>query len=286
MGGNSLSAGVGWPQLLWGANQGGLLDNTAGPPVFTFGGNIPYSAVGQNWQNFGYEKNDRWQFSNDLTWVKGRHTAKFGIEYRRHIFPNRGWATATGGHFDFNRVTTSGFDAAGNSLAPTGDPFASFLLGQTQSADQTIPVYPTFNEALHGGVGERRVQGQRQADADARIALRLPVRAVGAGRLVLDVRSQHAESRRGWSPRRADFRRRLLWMLGSRQVRRPEEGRVGSESRVRVSARRAGCDSRRLWGLLRRRLVLAVHGSADAWLRRQLARSQPDERRAPSVLSG
>ena len=147
MGGNSLSAGVGWPQLLWGANQGGLLDNNAGPPVFTFGGNIPYSAVGQNWQNFGYEKNDRWQFSNDLTWVKGRHTAKFGFEYRRHIFPNRGWGTATGGHFDFNRVTTSGFDANGNSLAQTGDPFASFLLGQTQSADQTIPVYPTFNEA-------------------------------------------------------------------------------------------------------------------------------------------
>ena len=94
MGGNSLSAGVGWPQQLWGANQGGLLDNNAGPPVFTFGGNIPYSAVGQNWQNFGFEKNDRWQFSNDLTWVKGRHTAKFGFEYRHHTFPYRGWATS------------------------------------------------------------------------------------------------------------------------------------------------------------------------------------------------
>jgi len=147
MGGNSLSAGVGWPQALWGANQGGLLDNNAGPPVFTFGGNIPYNTVGQNWQNFGYEKNDRWQFSDDLTWVKGKHTAKFGIEYRRHIFPNRGWGTSTGGHFDFNRLTTGGYDAAGNNLGNTGDPFASFLLGQVQSADQTIPVYPTFNEA-------------------------------------------------------------------------------------------------------------------------------------------
>jgi len=147
MGGNSLSAGVGWPQQLFGSNQGGLLDNTAGPPVFTFGGNTPYSPVGQNWQNFGFEKNDRWQFSNDLTWVKGRHTAKFGFEYRHHTFPNRGWATSTGGHFDFNRVTTAGYDAAGNNLGPTGDPFASFLLGQVQSSDQTIPVYPTFNEA-------------------------------------------------------------------------------------------------------------------------------------------
>ena len=134
MGGNSLSAGVGWPQLLWGANQGGLLDNNAGPPVFTFGGNIPYSAVGQNWQNFGYEKNDRWQFSNDLTWVKGRHTAKFGFEYRRHIFPNRGWATATGGHFDFNRVTTVRLRRGGQQpRARPAIPFASFLLGQVHS---------------------------------------------------------------------------------------------------------------------------------------------------------
>jgi hypothetical protein len=148
MGGNSLSAGVGWPQLLWGANQGGLLDNNAGPPFMTFGGgDIPYSPIGQNWQQFGFEKNDRWQFSNDLTWVKGRHTAKFGVEYRHHTFPNRGWATSTGGQFNFNRLGTGGYDAAGNNLGATGDAFASFLLGQVQDSTQTIPVYPTFNEA-------------------------------------------------------------------------------------------------------------------------------------------
>ena len=149
MGGNSLSAGVGWPQVLFGANQGGLLDNTAGPPVMTFGGNTPYNAVGQNWQRFGFEKNDRWQFSNDLTWVKGRHTAKMGFEYRHHSFPSRGWGGdgATGGTFDFNRLGTGGYDALGNNLSQTGDPFASFLLGQVQQSSQTIPVYPTFNEA-------------------------------------------------------------------------------------------------------------------------------------------
>ena len=151
MGGNSLSAGVGWPQKLWGANQGGLLDNNAGPPVMTFGGNTPYNAVGQNWQQFGYEKNDRWQFSDDMTWVKGRHSAKVGFEYRRHKFPSRGWGTSTGGQFDFNRLGTAGYDSAGNNLGPTGDPFASFLLGQVQQASQTIPVYPTFNEAYTAG---------------------------------------------------------------------------------------------------------------------------------------
>jgi hypothetical protein len=121
MGGNSLSAGVGWPQLLWGSNQGGLIDNNAGPPMMNFAGNTPYTNIGQQWQQFGYEKNDRWQFSNDLTWVKGRHTAKFGIEYRRHIFPSRGWATNTGGAFNFDRLGTGGYDSAGNNLSQTGD---------------------------------------------------------------------------------------------------------------------------------------------------------------------
>jgi hypothetical protein len=147
MGGNSLSAGVGWPQKLWGANQGGLLDNNAGPPVINFAGNTPYTNIGQNWQQFGYEKNDRWQFSDDLTWVKGRHTAKMGFEYRKHKFPSKGWGTSTGGNFDFNRLGTGGYDSAGNNLGQTGDPFASFLLGQVQQAGQIIPVYPTFNEA-------------------------------------------------------------------------------------------------------------------------------------------
>lgn len=147
MGGNSLSAGAGWPQLLWGANGGGLVAQDAGPPVMGFSGNIPYSAVGQNWTRFGFLVNNRWQFSNDLTWVKGRHTAKFGFEYRHHNFPFQGWGASTGGQFNFNRLGTAGYDGAGNNLAATGDPFASFLLGQVHDSTQVNPVYPTFNEA-------------------------------------------------------------------------------------------------------------------------------------------
>ena len=113
----------------------------------TFGGNIPYTAIGQNWPRFGYLVNNRWQFSDDLTWVKGRHTVKTGFEYRHHNFPFRGWGQAETGQFNFNRLGTAAFDSRGNNLNATGDPFASFLLGQVQDANQTIPVYPTFNEA-------------------------------------------------------------------------------------------------------------------------------------------
>lgn len=156
MGGNPLSAGAGWPQILWGglpaasvAAGGGLLDGTAGPPLIDFAGNIPYNSLGTyGWGNFGFLTNNRWQFSDDLSWVKGKHTLKFGFEYRWHQFPFSGWATGNqAGEFRFDRRETAGYDAAGNNVASTGESFASFLLGQVDSSTQTIPFHPMFYEA-------------------------------------------------------------------------------------------------------------------------------------------
>ena len=150
MGGNNLAAGAQWPQRLWAgtsAPTGGILDTTGGPPLLSFDGNIPYNQLGQyGWPGFGFLVNNRWQFSDDLTWVKGRHTLKSGFEFRYHDFPFRGWAVGSvAGEFHFDRLGTAGFDANGNNLAPTGDPFASFLLGQVQTANQTIPVPTHFS---------------------------------------------------------------------------------------------------------------------------------------------
>ena len=132
MGGNSLSAGVGWPQKLWGANQGGILAQDCGTAAHEL--RAATSRTTRSASTPGrirFEVNNRWQFSDDLTWVKGRHTLKAGFEYRHHQFPFRGWSVgAVGGQFDFNRLDTGGYDASGNNLGQTGDPFASFLLGQ------------------------------------------------------------------------------------------------------------------------------------------------------------
>jgi hypothetical protein len=149
MGGASLSAGADWPNRLWGSQQqSGLLVGDAGPPQVNFAGNIPYNTVGLSWPGFGYEKNDRWQFSTDLAWIKGRGTYKFGLEYRKHKFPHKGWNPGpAAGNFNFNRLGTGGYDAAGNNLSQTGDPFASFLLGQVQSAEQLIYAQPTWFES-------------------------------------------------------------------------------------------------------------------------------------------
>ncbi len=49
MGGTPISAGVDWPDKLWGTDRSGLLDKTAGPPNITFTGNIPYTQLGMQW---------------------------------------------------------------------------------------------------------------------------------------------------------------------------------------------------------------------------------------------
>ena len=156
MGGNHLSAGANWPQRLWegtGNPTGGIVAQDAGPPTMRFdNGSIPYTPIGlEGWPRFGYEKNDRWQFSNDLTWVKGRHTLKTGFEFRHHTYPQKGWGQgAAAGNFTFNRLGTAGYDASGNNLQATGDPFASFLLGQVHQSNQNLYVEPTWNENYTG----------------------------------------------------------------------------------------------------------------------------------------
>jgi hypothetical protein len=144
MGGSPLSAGLNWADRLWGTDQSGLVDKTAGAPNITFTGNTPYTQLGMQWIGSGFEGINRWQFANDLTWVAGRHSIKVGYEFRHHQFNFHGWAKSTGGQFNFNRITTGGYDAGGNTLNATGDPFASFLLGQVQTGNFTIPQFTTF----------------------------------------------------------------------------------------------------------------------------------------------
>ncbi len=145
MGGTPISAGVNWPDKLWGTDRSGLVDKTAGAPNMTFTGNIPYTQLGMQWIGFGFEAINRWQFANDLTWVRGKHNIKVGYEYRHHQFNFHGWAASTGGSFNFSRLGTGGYDDKGNSLTATGDPFASFLLGQVQASNFLIPAFTTFS---------------------------------------------------------------------------------------------------------------------------------------------
>lgn len=146
MAGHSLSAGAGWVERLWGSGGNGLLALDAGPPALRFIGNTQYSPLGNSWGRSGSAADRRYQVSHALLWVSDRHTVKVGVEYRHRRYPFRGWAANVAGSFAFHRLQTGGFDARGNNLASTGDPFASFLLGQVHSTHFQIPDFPTLAE--------------------------------------------------------------------------------------------------------------------------------------------
>jgi Carboxypeptidase regulatory-like domain len=164
MGGNPLSAGAGWPSILWSGTagqdepisylgitrNGGLMAQDAGPPEIDFSGDYhpEYNSLGTyGWGKFGFETNNRWQFADDIAWVKSKHTLKVGFEYRWHQFNHSGWATgAEGGQFRFDRTSTAAYDGSGSFVPITGEAFASMLLGQVISSTQTLPFHPQFYE--------------------------------------------------------------------------------------------------------------------------------------------
>lgn len=80
---------------------------------------------------------NRWQFLDDVTWVKGKHTLKVGFEYRHHQFPFIGNGN-TSGTYNFSNAETANWDSTGVQQTATGDPVASFLLGQVDNANFNV----------------------------------------------------------------------------------------------------------------------------------------------------
>ena len=87
-----------------------------------------------------------YQFLDNLTWIKGRHTMKFGMDYRHmDVFFGDGFTNAMLGSYKFNGSVMKGL--LGSSSAT---PFASFLLGypdRTTISTVTNPNTDAFSHA-------------------------------------------------------------------------------------------------------------------------------------------
>jgi len=140
--GHQLSGGVGWNQNLGLGLPDASIFNNAGFPQLNFNGPYGFTHYGTPWASQGADINNRYQFLDDVTWNTGKHTIKAGVEYRYMTFPQTGWAVNTGGNFNFNDTGTAAFDSTGKILngGPTGNEFASFMLGQVESANFTVPI--------------------------------------------------------------------------------------------------------------------------------------------------
>jgi hypothetical protein len=125
-------SGTDWPSTLSFGKTGA--DNF---PDIRFGGSVNgYSEtdIGNDWQ--GNYVGATFIFGDNLSWVKGRHTFTFGGDYRAmEINSHAGGGTL---RFDFNNNTTGApSEAYANQV---GFGFASFLLGNVQSASQSTPL--------------------------------------------------------------------------------------------------------------------------------------------------
>lgn len=138
-----VSAGQHWVSRL--GLIGPVADTGGAPYVFLNSPNIPYSQYGESDTVAEGCIANRWQFLDDVTWVKGKHTLKVGFEYRHHQFPTIGNGNTTGS-YSFSNAETAGWDSAGNQLTATGDPVASFLLGQVDNANFNVNFRHLENE--------------------------------------------------------------------------------------------------------------------------------------------
>jgi carboxypeptidase family protein len=115
-------------------------------PTFRFTG-APYQGgtIGRMGVGFTDDSpNGSYIYTDDLTWIRGKHSFRFGYQYSRYFYNDKSLDDA--GSFTFGPRATDlpGF------LDSTGHSFASFLLGGVQSAGHGInPLSQGFRQPYH-----------------------------------------------------------------------------------------------------------------------------------------
>ena len=115
-------------------NFPGVANGTIFPQVTFDGPNAP-STWGQGLINLVNRKLGIAVVNNWL-WTKGRNTFNIGVEYRKVIMDDNECLVACGGTFSFSQRTTSIPDPTNPNFGSYGSSFASFLLGEVDSASR------------------------------------------------------------------------------------------------------------------------------------------------------
>src|SRR5579863_7234892 len=120
---NQLIASQGVPTAQAGITNG-LPPNRTGVPFVSVAGGF---AIGNGWEGELPQVGNSFAWSDNLTWVKGSHTMKFGADIRRQRFDQTLYFE-TSGNFTFNSTTSNAINS--------GDSYAGYLLGLADSYAQ------------------------------------------------------------------------------------------------------------------------------------------------------
>ena len=255
----------------------------------TFGGNIPYTTVGQRLAGLRLPGEQPLAVLErpDVGEGPARAQDRLRVPAPRFPVPRLG-GQAHGRAVQLQPPRHRRLRRAGQQpVGQTGDPFASFLLGQVQHAESDHPgVQPTFSETYTGLLGQRRVQGLGQADADPRPALRLSVRAH---------RDDRISTRRSTRPRRIPGAGGIPGALifagdgpgrsGTAEVRGRAEGCVGPAGRLRLSARREETRFAAATGSTTPASRSTSSSVSRRWVPGEPARAEHHQRHLPGVPS-
>lgn len=99
------------------------------PAIFIY----PFDSWGQNQEELLTNSNT-WMWADSLTWIKGKHNFKFGVDFRKYQ-NNQAVPTQTG-YYTFSRYETA-FPSA-DLRDQTGLAFASFLLGGVDNGSLSV----------------------------------------------------------------------------------------------------------------------------------------------------
>jgi hypothetical protein len=99
-------------------------------PRLNFAGNDGMSSWGQ--QQNGINIDNGLRFNDTVSWMKGRHNIRFGVDYRIQRYSTNLFNID---HFDFYRDQTAGLS---NACCHVGNSFASFLMGEVGNGGQDV----------------------------------------------------------------------------------------------------------------------------------------------------
>jgi Carboxypeptidase regulatory-like domain len=160
----------------WGIKGIGLgaPDEQVTRPVISLGGSPV--ATFQSW-NHDANRDEFYRsviLGETVSWQRGSHTLKFGIEWNFLRYDSQQFNN-TGGTFNFAARTTA---IPGESYTSRiGNSFASFLLGQVDSSTLG-PIFNPITTRHYGGIRAGQLESQFEADSQHRAAMERKLPAV------------------------------------------------------------------------------------------------------------
>lgn len=150
----------------------GLTGTNPSPEVSSFPSiQTGYSSFGSG-SNLVLSTESTYQISNNLTWYKGKHTVKTGVDMRRLL------STVFGSFVPFGQIRFGSIFSSNPSQANTGDVIADMLLGYPQSIQLNVQFSPIYNRQMVWGAflqDEWRVTPKLTLNLGVRYELFTPV---------------------------------------------------------------------------------------------------------------